>query len=348
MAAIAELAGVSITTVSHVVNKTRRVAPATEQAVLKAVAQCGYLPEGRLRSARDVSSQTIGLAVPLMSDPYLGELVNSLEQSAARAGYSILLAETHDDLTGQLRAVMQLLRRQVDGIILAPVADPTFTLEHAAQREVPVLLVDRTFPANAEDISADSVLANAVDQIRVEASRSTALLVGHLAANGHERIAMVSGKQGLSTTDDRVLGFRLGLREAGLPVDESLIVSGGGLEAAAAAGVQQLLALDRPPTAVVSGNNRMTIGVMRGLQQAGRDVPDDIALVGYDDFDWADLFRPRLTVIRQPIHSVGQQAVNLLLDRVANPDVPARRVVLDPQFMHRESCGCRPPVRKAD
>ena len=135
MAAIAKLAGVSITTVSHVVNKTRRVAPDTEQAVLKAIAQCGYLPENR-NPVQGAASQTIGLAVPLMSDPYLGEL-STASTYASQAGYTVLLAETHDDLTGQLRAVMQLLGRQVDGIILAPVADPTFTLEHAAHRDVP-------------------------------------------------------------------------------------------------------------------------------------------------------------------------------------------------------------------
>jgi LacI family transcriptional regulator len=340
MAAIAELAGVSITTVSHVVNKTRRVAPATEQAVLKAIAQCGYLPDGRTRSVDGSSSQTIGLAVPLMSDPYLGELVNSLERAASQAGYTVLLAETHDDLTGQLRAVMQLLGRQVDGIILAPVADPTFTLEHAAQRDVPVLLVDRTIPANADRISGGQLTTAAVDQISVEAMRSTASLVSHLVDNGHLRIGMVSGKTGLSTTEDRILGYRLGLREAGIPIDEALLVSGEGTEDAAAAAVRTLLALQRPPTAVVVGNNRMTIGVMRGLQQAGVEVPGQIGLAAYDDFDWADLFHPRLTVIRQPIHSLGQQAVHMLLDRVANPDAPARRVVLNPEFMHRDSCGC--------
>jgi LacI family transcriptional regulator len=161
-----------------------------------------------------------------------------------------------------------------------------------------------------------------------------------LVDNGHQRIGMVSGKTGLSTTDDRILGYRLGLREAGIPIDEALLVSGEGTEDAAAAAVRKLLALQRPPTAIVVGNNRMTIGVMRGLREAGVEVPGEIGLAAYDDFDWADLFHPRLTVIRQPIHSLGQQAVQLLLDRVANPDAPARRVVLNPELMHRDSCGC--------
>jgi LacI family transcriptional regulator len=151
---------------------------------------------------------------------------------------------------------------------------------------------------------------------------------------------MVSGKSGLSTTDDRILGYRLGLRQAGIPVDEALLVSGEGAEDTATAAVRKLLDLERPPSAIVVGNNRMTIAVMRGLRQAGVDVPRQMALVAYDDFDWADLFHPRLTVIRQPIRSVGEQAVHLLLDRVTNPDAPARRVVLDPEFMHRDSCGC--------
>jgi LacI family transcriptional regulator len=267
--------------------------------------------------------------VPLMSDPYLGDLVNSLEHAAALAGYSLLLAETHDDLTGQLRAVMQLLRRRVDAIILAPVADPTFTLKHAEQRDVPVLLVDRTSAAP-------------VDQISVEAVRSTTTLVTHLAGNGHQQIALVSGKEGLSTTDDRILGYQLGLREAGIPADNRLLVSGAGTERAAEDAVRQLLALPVPPTAIVAGNNRMTIGVMRGLRLAGMDVPSQMAVVAYDDFDWADLFHPRLTVIRQPVNVLGQQALALLLDRIDDPGAPIRRMILEPQFIHRDSCGCPP------
>jgi LacI family transcriptional regulator len=145
---------------------------------------------------------------------------------------------------------------------------------------------------------------------------------------------------GLITSEERLAGFQQGLRRNDLPLRPELVVNGDSGDDAAETALLRLLALPEPPTAVVVGNNRMTIGVMRGARKAGVRIPDDIALVAFDDFEWADLFHPRLTVIAQPTTAMGKQAFEMVLARLADPTSPTRRVALRPSFVHRESCGC--------
>jgi LacI family transcriptional regulator, galactose operon repressor len=327
MADIARLAGVSVTTVSHVVNKTRPVAPDTETAVLAAIAETGYIADNVVRSLRTAGTHTVGLAMSSISNPYFGNVVHGLEQAASRAGYSLLLADTHDEIRTELRAVSDLLSRQVEAIVLAPSADPGRSLRHARLQDVPVVLIDRLMEAN-------------VDQIGSENVEPTAELVDHLVSVGHRRIAMISGRAGLSTSGERIAGYRLGLRRNRLRANADYLVSGDSRDDVAQRALLRLLALPKPPTALVVANNRMTIGVMRGAREVGMKIPDDMALVAFDDFEWADLFHPRLTVIAQPTQKMGEQALQLVLSRLADPAMPPRRIVMHPTFVHRESCGC--------
>jgi LacI family transcriptional regulator len=329
MAHVAQAAGVSVSTVSHVVNKTRPVAPETERAVLTAIAQTGYVPDNVVRSMRTTGTQTIGLAMSAITNPYFADVVHGLEHAASQHGYSLLLADTHDEVINELRAVSDLLSRRVEAIVLAPSADAHRALQHARLQGAPVVLIDRFMDAE-------------VDQIGVENVEPTAELVDHLAAAGHRRIAMISGQPGLSTTEERIAGFRNGLRRNGLHLSAGHLVSGHSRDAEAEEAMTQLLALPKRPSAVVVGNNRMTIGAMRALRTARVRVPDDLALVAFDDFDWADLFHPRLTVVAQPTRVLGEQAFELVRTRLADPSAPVRRVVLRPRLVHRESCGCAP------
>ena len=327
MADIARVAGVSITTVSHVVNRTRPVSPEKERDVLSAIAEAGYVPDNVTRSLRTVGTQTIGLAMSAISNLYFGSVVAGMERAAARAGYSLLLADTHDEAGEELRAMSNLLSRRVEAIVLAPSPEPAGALQYARQRGVPVVLIDRFVKAD-------------VDQIGTENIQATAGLVDHLASLGHRRIGMISGLEGLSTTEERLAGFRLGLRRNNLSLDRRCVLSGGSSSGPAENALHALLARAERPTALVVGNNSMTIGVMRGARDAGIRIPEDLALMVFDDFEWADLFHPRLTVIAQPVRALGEQAVELMLSRLADPSLPARRVVLQPEFVHRESCGC--------
>ncbi|MGC3954362.1 MAG: LacI family DNA-binding transcriptional regulator [Propionicimonas sp.] len=327
MADIARQAGVSATTVSHVLNHTRRVAPATEAAVLAAVAATGYVPDAVTRSMRTARQRMVGLAMSSISNLYFSDVVRGIEKAARADGYSIMLSETHDEPHQELRAVTELLARSVDAIILAASADPSLALTYCAQRNVPVVLVDRLLPLEYDQIGAESI-------------ESTAMLVGHLAELGHTRIGMVTSQPGLSTTLERLQGFRIGMARAGLAIDDSLIAEGGSTVEEGERAARALLQRSDRPTGLVLGNNLMTIGTLRAIRGLGLAVPQDVALVAFDDFEWADLFEPRLTVIAQPVQEMGEQVFQLVADRLANPDAPARRVVLASGFRHRNSCGC--------
>ena len=162
----------------------------------------------------------------------------------------------------------------------------------------------------------------------------------HLAELGHHRIALISGRQGLATTTERAQGYRLGLRRNNLRFRRELQIGGDSTEEGATAALTQLLALRAPPTALVVANNSMTIGVLRAARTKRIRIPEDLALVCFDDFEWADLFHPGLTAIAQPTNAIGTQAGELILSRLAEPDLPTRRVQLRSTFVHRESCGC--------
>jgi LacI family transcriptional regulator len=327
MADVARQAGVSVSTVSHVVNGTRRVSGQTERAVRDAVAATGYTHDRIARSLATGRTRTIGLAMSAISNPYFAELAHAVERGAARAGYTLLLADTHDDGDRELRATTGLVGRRVDGVILAPSADPRAALELLGKRAVPTVLIDRFVPVE-------------LDQIATENVAPTARLVAHLAELGHQRIGIVAGLAGLGTSEERVEGYRRGLVAAGLPFDAELVVRGDSDREPARLAVHRLLGLETPPTALVVTNNSMTVGAMRALREASLRVPGDIALVAFDDFEWADLFHPRLTTIAQATSEIGEQAVAMLLSRVANPGLSPRRIQLEARFVHRESCGC--------
>jgi LacI family transcriptional regulator len=221
--------------------------------------------------------------------------------------------------------VATLLSRRVDAVVLAPSHDPTAVIAQVTQRKLPIVLIDRFFDAP-------------VDQVASENTGPTAQLVDHLASLGHRRIGMIVGLEGLATTIERLEGFRLGLRRNKLRAASELIASGANLEAYNVA--RRFLSKPKPPTALVVGSNRMTIGVMRAIRDCGLTVPDDIALVVFDDFEWADLFHPRLTAIAQSTAEMGEQAVEMVLNRLADPDLEPRKERLPSVFVHRESCGC--------
>ncbi|MEV6052621.1 LacI family DNA-binding transcriptional regulator [Streptomyces sp. NPDC052107] len=348
MADVARSAGVSVATVSHVLNGTRPVLPHTRQAVLDAVDALGYTPNTLARSLVTSRTRSIGLAVSAISNPYFTEILQGVEAAVLEAGYSLLIADPHDD-PGHERKVVQLLHeRRVDGVIVAPSARPHELVGYLRRHAVPTVFLDRVIDTDVSDRSVVGGGAGAApdedtpwyDQVCADSAEPTARLVTHLAGLGHHRIGLVAGLPGLSTTSERVSGYRDGLGAAGLDLDERLLVSGNSESTGAEQATAALLALPEPPTALVTANNAMTIGALRALRRHGLSVPDDIALCCFDDFAWADLFSPRLTAIAQPSRELGAQAVRVLLDRLDEPRRPTRTVRLPCAFVHRTSCGC--------
>ncbi|MFF7386692.1 substrate-binding domain-containing protein [Streptomyces griseoluteus] len=340
MADVARSAGVSVATVSHVLNGTRPVLPRTRQAVLDAVEALGYTPNSLARSLVTSRTRSIGLAVSAISNPYFTEILQGVEAAALEAGYSLLIADPHDDPGHELKVVQLLHERRVDGMIVAPSAEPGGLVAYLRRQAVPTVLLDRVLEPGGPG-------QGPFDQVCAENSGPMAELVTHLASLGHRRIGLVAGLPGLSTTGERIAGYRRGLAAAGLDADDELVVSGSSEAMGAERATAALLALPDAPTALVTANNAMTIGALRALRERGLSVPGDIALACFDDFAWADLFAPRLTAIAQPSREMGARAVRVLLDRLAAPDREARTVRLPCAFVHRASCGC-PEPRPAD
>ncbi|MBQ0951415.1 LacI family DNA-binding transcriptional regulator [Streptomyces violaceoruber] len=334
MADVARSAGVSVATVSHVLNDTRPVLPHTRRAVLDAVEELGYTTNTLARSLVTSRTRSIGLAVSAISNPYFTEILQGVEASALEHGYGLLIADPHDDPAHEREVVRLLHERRVDGMIVAPSAEPRELVSYLTRHRVPAVFLDRIVDVpEGED-------APRFDQVGAEGAEPTTGLVGHLAGLGHRRIGLVAGRPGLSTTRERITGYRHGLAAAGLPFDERLLVHGDSEAAAGERATADLLSLAVPPTALVTANNAMTIGALRALRSRGLSVPGDLALCCFDDFAWADLFSPRLTAVAQPSRDIGAQAVRLLLDRLAEPDRPARTLRLPCTFVHRGSCGC--------
>ena len=215
----------------------------------------------------------------------------------------VFLSDTQDDPDRELSVLSAFQQRRVDGVILAPSADPTGrSLSFLSEARIPSVLVDRT-----PDPSFDQVgVANR------EAMRE---LVDHVAGFGHARIGYVGGHPGFQTTLERIEGYRDGLERHRLRFDENLLITGNASTSDATAAAHALLSLARPPSAIVTGNNLSTIGVMRAVHDQGLRVPDDLSVAGFDDFEWADYFEPRLTLMAQPCEEIGRRAVALLVER---------------------------------
>lgn len=331
MSDVARVANVSASTVSHVINKTRRVNPETEKAVREAIEATGYAADSVARSLRTGRTHIIGLAMTAISNTYFGDVVHALERTVTNRGYSLILTDTHDTPERELAALRALLSHRVDGIVLAPSAAPQAAYAQLARRKVPLVLIDRV---------PEDLLVN-IDAVGVHNVEPIATLVEHLVVvHGHSHIGMLAPKAGIITTLERVAGFRLGLERNGLDPGQAPVEHGGESAEQTAAALARMLDVRHPPTALVLGNNMVTVATISELRKRGITPPRGIATVSFDDFPWADSFQPRLTTMSQPVDELGSIAVQLLLERIADPGLDARHVRLEPTFEVRESCGC--------
>lgn len=334
---VAREAGVSPTTVSHVINGTRHVAEPTRQRVRAAIERLNYEVNSLAQSLKRDRSQTIGLLITDISNPFFTALVRGVEDVANAAGYGVFLCNTDEDPEKELTYLRMLRRKRVDAILMAPTGTRQPVVDQLIELGFPLVCFDRPPPG----APCDSVLVDNVGGARQA--------VSHLIGLGHRRISVITGLAGVGTTDERLEGYRRALVEHGLPVDAALVRVGnsrlnGGLREMLA-----LLDLPEPPTAVFSTNNLMTLGVLSALQSRQVRVPEDMAVVGFDDFDWAAVLRPRLTAVAQPTYEIGETAARMLIDRIEGRGGPApRRIVLPTRLIVRESCGAAGPSQPAD
>jgi LacI family transcriptional regulator len=329
---VARRAGVSQTTVSHVINGSRRVSSKTFEAVQRAIEATGYVHDSIARSLRTGKTGTIGLSISAMSNPYFGTFVHLIERQVADDGMSLILVDTHDDPVRELKVTAELLARRPDAILLAPSGQPERTIEAIARRSVPMVLIDRVPPWAPDD---------RFDAIGVENTEAMAAVVEHLVGLGHERIGLVTDRRGLFTTEERVAGFERGLAAANIS-SQGTVVNGVEADEINIHAVENLLSSSDAPTAIIGGNNMVTIEVVRQLVQLGKEIPRDISLVSFDDFEWADLFQPRLTAVRQPVAALAERAVQMLREQLADPEMTGRVERIAPQMIVRGSAAPYP------
>ncbi len=323
---VARRAGVSPMTVSRVVNGSAKVSPRLRARVEQALAETGYMPNTLARSLRAKRTDTIALLLPDMTNPFFTTLAHGVEAAAREAGITMILANSDERPDEEQRLVQMLLQRQVDGLLVAPAGSGAEAIELCRERGVHLVIVDRR-PQGGE---ADVVRADSV---------GGALALGRLLVGlGHRDMAILAGPATVPIAVDRVDGFRQAVvDEAGLPAP--LVLHGkfsidSGHEMASAA----MQAVPRP-TAVFAGNNFIAIGATHAFDELGIRVPEDVAVVAFDDLPEAMVLFPFLTVAAQPAFDMGRESVAMLLDRLANPGRPPREVVLPVELVVRRSSG---------
>jgi len=326
---VARRAGVSPMTVSRVINDSELVSPDTRRRVEDAIGELGYVPSRLARGLSAKRTGTLALIVPDVANPFFTLIVRGAEDVARRAGYRVILCDTRADLTVEREVIEEMLAHRVEGILIAPVSDRSREhLRRLTAFNVPFVLVDRTVPG----IDADAVLGDSAEGAQ--------RLVEHLLSLGHRRIGMIVESDDVSTARDRRIGYEAALRAADLPTDPTLVARASVDPGGGYAGMRRLLALDEPPTAVFTVNNLVAVGAIEAVRSAGLEVPDDVALVCFDDIEYASRLYPFLTVMEQPAETFGTLSTQLLLERIENraPERP-RVVVLPAQFVVRRSSG---------
>ena len=325
---VARLAGVSTSTVSHVINKNRFVSEAIADKVNAAVEQLNYAPSALARSLKLNQTRTLGMLLTASSNPFYSEVVRGVERSCYERGYSLILCNTDNDAERMNRSLETLLQKRVDGLLIM------CTENHRPSKEaisrypsLPIVMMDWSPFDGAIDIIQDNALLGG--------EMATEFLI----RQGYQRIACITGPLDKTTAQERLSGYRQAMDKAGLKILAGYEVSGdfefeGGLAA-----MQELLALPEPPHAVFAGNDAMAVGVYQALYQRGLRVPDDVAVMGYDDIQLAQYMMPPLTTIHQPKDSLGELAVDALLHRLQDPDSEPQVLVLTPELVVRQSVG---------
>jgi LacI family transcriptional regulator len=329
---VAERAGVSISTVSRVVNQTVAVEPATAERVRTAIAALGYRPNLLARSFRRQVTQTIGLLVPDNSNPFFAEVARVIEDAGFAEGYSVILCNSDLSPAKQAAYVDVLLAKRVDGLIL--ISTGLIASEDGADEAI-----DRIVAAGVPCVVVDRDLGERpIDQVLVDNHQGGYRAGRYLTELGHRRVACVVGPSDLTPSAGRIAGFRQALADAGLDLPPEAVVRGNGRHDGGRAAVGELLRRGVAFTAVFAFNDVMAVGAIGALQRAGRRVPDDVSVVGFDDVPQAAAIFPAVTTVAQPIAEMGRLGVRLLLDRIARPAAPVSRVILPTALVARESC----------
>jgi LacI family transcriptional regulator len=327
---VAARAGVSFTTVSHVVNRTRPVSDGARIRVERAIAELGYFPSAVARALKTSHTRILGVIVPNITNPFFSELMRGIEDVCARSNYSVFLCNGDDDLKRQDRSLDTLLERRVDGVLIATPTGPTGALaKRLSNAPLKTMVVDRIVPGLASD------------RVRIDHAGGSRLAVDHLLALGHRRIACLSGPSSFAASRARVAGWRKALERAGIKPQPHWLLEGD-FRAAAGYELARHLLAHNDVTAIFASNDLIAIGALRAAAERGLPVPKALSVVGFDGIELGAFTYPALTSVGYSIRSIGETAATVLIDRIAGRRTENADLVVAPRMILRESTAVAP------
>lgn len=327
---VAAKAGVSPATVSRVVGNYGYVSEKTRRKVLSAIEELGYRPDSIARSLVTRATHTIGLVVTDITNPFFAHLVRGVEEVTWQHGYTLILANTDEDVQREEAIIQTLQEKRVDAFIVVPASSQAAPhLQEVVSEGIPLVLADRS----VQDLAVDTVMVDNEDG----AHRA----VSHLIRLGHRRIGIVLDNLKITTNEERLAGYRQALLENGLPLEESLIQSCRYTQHSAYELVSTMLAGAERSTALFTANNFMTIGAIQAIREAGLRIPQDIALVGFDDLEWNQVYAPYLTAVAQPVFEIGNIAAQRIIAQLKGEENSVMEIRLKTKFIVRQSCGAQ-------
>lgn len=326
---VAQAAGVSISTVSNVINgKSAAMTEETLARIQNSMRELDYRPSSMARGLAMQRTATLGLVITEIETPLFLQAVNPIEREARQAGYSLLLVNAKNE-ADEHEAVQLLQEKQVDGLVVISTSDPRQNDHlHKIQADgIPVALINRS------DLSTEFA------QVNWDNAAGVTAIVEHLSTLGHRRIAILVGPVNRRSAQERMQGYRSGLERCSLPFDESLVYPGDYTATPEdwKQSVHDLLALSDPPTAIIGSDDIVAAVVIRAIQASGRNVPNDVAVIGIDDQPFSQYLG--LTTIQLPVAEAGKQAINLLLERIQKPETQAQHILLPCPLVVRDTCG---------
>ncbi len=327
MREVADKAGVSSATVSHVINDTRYVSEAVRQKVLAAMEEMGYSPNVLARSLRMGKTNTIGLILPDSSNPFFAEIGRTIEATAFKRGFNVILCNTEGNIEKEYFYLDILSKKQVDGVIFVATGDSPNSLHLLEKNRLPFVLVDR----EVKDFIGNMVVTDNY--------RGGYIATEHAVKLGHKKIAFITGPSNVTPSFQRKLGYLDVLKDNSIEYKPELTYKGDFHPESGRLATHYFLDLQNPPTVIIASNDLEAIGVIRGVFECGKKVPDDVSVIGFDNIELASYVTPRLTTINQPKVEIAETAMTLLINTMTNKVDSSQSVCLKTTLIARESSG---------
>ncbi|NUN70089.1 MAG: LacI family DNA-binding transcriptional regulator [Bacteroidetes bacterium] len=325
---IANKTGVSVSTVSRVLHdnsKKYKISDETQERVKKAAKELGYRINTLARGLRLQKTYEIGLIVPDIANPFFSAMIKSLAGELRKGGYNFIVYDTDEDISIEKSAVKSLMEKRVDGMIIASVGQEFSHIQKLRDANVPIVMIDRCFD------SLD------IDSVSVDNVKGSLFAVNHLIKEGHTRIAFIQGLPGTYANETRLQGYKQALNDAGIGIDEHLIVGDDFRSLNGYLETKHLLKNPVPPTAIFTAGDLIALGALEACREHGIRIPSDLSLVTFDDPVFTSYLSPALTAIEQPIQKMTEMAVAMLYRRMRNPDDERRKILLEPKLNVRSS-----------